>query len=332
MMRWRPFTWFLLSVFCFVAAAFFWRLGDEWAAKKAGSRPGSQATNQSLPFKPATNPAAQAMPFHLLTQAGNLNTSSAAPATNSAHAGRFANRLSNTTKPLAQLIRSDHAILLQNALIDTEQPIELSIPEHLRAQGDPGSYIVQSRAPLDDAFRSLLKEAGALIVSYIPNNAYLVRASAATAARLKADPQNPPVLPYEPPYKLSPSLLKLAVKKESLPDKTALNLILFPGTREETLSELEKMQIVAINEDRSPFGPVVTVIAPGGANTLPALTGLPGVQIIEQVRARALANDLSRAALGVSSNSITTNNYLGLTGSNILVNVNDTGVDVTHQD
>src|SRR6266436_9297140 len=83
MMRWRPFTWFLLSVFCFVAAAFFWRLGDEWAAKKAASRPGSQATNQSLPFKPATNPAALAVPFHLLTQAGNLNTSSAAPATNS---------------------------------------------------------------------------------------------------------------------------------------------------------------------------------------------------------------------------------------------------------
>ena len=89
MMRWRPFTWFLLSVFCFVAAAFFWRLGDEWAAKKAGSRPGSQATNESLPFKPVTNHAAQAMPFHLLTQAGNLNASSAAPATNSNRADHF---------------------------------------------------------------------------------------------------------------------------------------------------------------------------------------------------------------------------------------------------
>src|SRR5438093_1769777 len=116
MMRWRPFTWFLLSVFCFVAAAFFWRLGDEWAAKKAALPPPSQATNEALPFKPATKPVAQAVPFHLLTQAGNLNTSSATPATNSDRAGRFANRLSNTTKPLGELIRSDHAILLQNAL------------------------------------------------------------------------------------------------------------------------------------------------------------------------------------------------------------------------
>src|SRR5207247_1201860 len=143
----------------------------------------------SLPFKPATNHAARPLPFHLLTQAGNLNASSATPPTNSDRADRFANRLSNTTKPLKELIHSDHAILLQNALIDTERPIELSIPEHLRAQGDPGSYIVQSRTPLDGAFRSLLKKAGAQIVSYIPNNAYLVRASAATAARLKADPQ-----------------------------------------------------------------------------------------------------------------------------------------------
>src|SRR6266481_8397877 len=127
MMRWRPFTWFLLSVFCCVAPDFFWRLGDEWATKKAGSRPGAQATNESLPFKPATNHAAQAMAFHLLTQPGNLNTSSATPPTNSDRAGRFANRLSNTTKPLKQLVHNDHAILLQNALIDSAQPASLPI-------------------------------------------------------------------------------------------------------------------------------------------------------------------------------------------------------------
>src|SRR5258707_4566046 len=103
MMRWRPFTWFLLSVFCFVAAAFFGRLGDEWAAKKAGSWPGSQATNESLPFKPTTNHAAPAMAFHLLTQAGNLNTLSLAATTNANRADRFANRLTNTTKTLKEL-------------------------------------------------------------------------------------------------------------------------------------------------------------------------------------------------------------------------------------
>ena len=34
----------------------------------------------------------------------------------------------------------------------------------------------------------------------------------------------------------------------------------------------------------------------------------------------------------MSSNSVTTNNYLGLTGSNVFINVNDTGIDANHPD
>ena len=203
-MRWRPFTWLLLSVFFFVAAAYFWRLGDEWAAKKA--RPaGSAATNQPG-AKPLAKPAAQATAFPILSQSGNLNTPPLPPKgsvpLNPTNTARFVNRLSNTTKTVGQLMRSDNAILLQNALIDTAQPTSLGIPEHLRAQGDPGSYIVQSRRALDEDFRALLNEAGAQIVSYIPNNAYLVLASAAAAQKLAGNPQTQSVLPYEPYYKL----------------------------------------------------------------------------------------------------------------------------------
>ena len=109
---------------------------------------------------------------------------------------------------MAELLRNDKAILLENALLDTTQPNTLAIPAHLRAQGDPGSYIVQARDPLDAAFRALLKDAGATIVSYVPNNAYLVRASAAVAQELAAQPQTGSVQPYEPYYKLKASLLE----------------------------------------------------------------------------------------------------------------------------
>ncbi|MEY4917406.1 MAG: hypothetical protein RL616_1319, partial [Verrucomicrobiota bacterium] len=47
---------------------------------------------------------------------------------------------------------------------------------------------------------------------------------------------------------------------------------------------------------------------------------------------RAVANDLSRPAVGQTSTSITATNYLGLSGSNVLVEVNDTGIDSTHPD
>ena len=76
---------------------------------------------------------------------------------------------------IGQLTGDRHAILLENAFIDTSVPLKLSIPAHLRSQGDPGAYIVQARGPIDNAFRALLAAAGAQIVSYIPNDAYLVR-------------------------------------------------------------------------------------------------------------------------------------------------------------
>ena len=43
-----------------------------------------------------------------------------------------------------------------------------------------------------------------------------------------------------------------------------------------------------------------------------ALATLPGVQIVEPFHRRALANDLTRATVGVAADSLTATNYLGL--------------------
>src|SRR6516225_1558648 len=128
---------------------------------------------------------------------------------------RYPNRLSNTSLPLKQLQARDTAILLQNALLDTANGVSLNIPGQLHASDDPGTYIVQSKGPLDDAFRTQLKQSGAVIVSYIPNNAYLVWMSEGGADALRSAAQA--VLRYEPYYKLSPMLLDLAVKQRPLP-------------------------------------------------------------------------------------------------------------------
>ncbi len=127
-------------------------------------------------------------------------------ATASAKTNQFAWRLSNTTKSLDQLTGDRHAILLENALIDTGSPLNLSIPKNLQSQGDPGAYIVQARGPIDNAFRAMLARAGAEIVSYIPNNAYLVRAPAGVANGLAGNPLTQAVTPYEPYYKISSSM------------------------------------------------------------------------------------------------------------------------------
>jgi len=102
---------------------------------------------------------------------------------------QFPHRLRNTQEPIGTLLRKDTALLLENAFFDTSLPLEVNIPDSLRARGNPGAYLVQSRHTPDAAFRSALSAAGVNIVSYIPNNAFLVQASTEAAAQLRSSPQ-----------------------------------------------------------------------------------------------------------------------------------------------
>ena len=113
---------------------------------------------------------------------------------------------------------------------------------------------MQSHGTLDDAFRARLKSAGATIVSYIPNNAYLVRVSEAGANQMRSLPQTQSVLPWEPYYKLDLSLLNLAVQNQPLPDGTKLNVLVFPGEREAAIKSFTDLGAKILGEDRSPFG------------------------------------------------------------------------------
>ncbi len=247
-------------------------------------------------------------------------------------------RLTNTAAPISQLVRRPSALLLENALLDTAQPLALPIPDHLRASGDPGAYVVQSRAPLSDAFRARLRAAGAAIVAYIPNQAYLVSASQAVAQRLRTDPQVQAVVPYEPYFKLKAPLLALAIEQQALPETQALNLTIFPDCAAAVLDQLGDIDVEVSGDGSSPFGPVLRVRArsaaqpAGAADLLPALARLAGVQQVELARARVMANDLSRAQVAAAADTTAPVNYLGLTGTNVVVSVADSGVDTNHPD
>jgi subtilisin-like proprotein convertase family protein/subtilisin family serine protease len=241
----------------------------------------------------------------------------------------LAYRLANTARPIESLLRDDRVVLLENALIDTTQPANFQIPEHLRATGEPGSYIVQVRGAVDAAFRMALTEAGATLVSFIPNNAWLVRASSDSAGRLAAHGRVQAVLAWEPYYKLKDDLLVLAVEQKPLPAEAKLNLLVFADAQQEVTQQLEQMNVSVLRQDASPFGTVVTVEPP--EDWVP-LAHLSGVQLLEEAYRRVAVNDLTRVRIGVATNTITGTNHFGLTGANVLVNVNDFAVDALHPD
>src|SRR6266545_2479740 len=114
-------TWVIISVLCFLAATFFWQLGEylDARAKAAAQRRG---TNSS---PGATRPDPTATP------APNQPNAAPAPAstmakTNSANAldkESYPHQLRNTPRELDDLLRAEEAILLRNALIDSTAPV-----------------------------------------------------------------------------------------------------------------------------------------------------------------------------------------------------------------
>src|SRR5664279_2193447 len=225
-MRSRNLFWILIGLLVLAGAWFFWPSGSRPSAQKNNS-----ATQSAAPGFVSTRSASTAPVLF----PGKTATNTVA------RTNQFAWRLSNTPRNIGQLMKDPHAILLANALIDIGRPLNFSIPKNLQSLGDPGAYIVQAHRPVDTAFRAALAAAGAQIISYIPNNAYLVRISAGGAAGLAGQPPVQSVLPYEPYYKISSALLGAAVQQKDLPDNSALTLGLFADNAQATMDQIKQL-------------------------------------------------------------------------------------------
>jgi subtilisin-like proprotein convertase family protein len=238
----------------------------------------------------------------------------------------FPHRARNTQARLGELMRNDRAILLRNAMVDTASDESVKVPENLRSGEDPGTYVVQGRGTGSDALRRQLAVLGARVISYIPNNAYLVQATPAVAQSLTGASEVAAILPNEPHFKLEPGLAQAVMQQMDVPEMLMLTLL----DMDQTLAAVQALGAKPLLRQRGPYGELVTVSAPAGS--IVALARLPGVTLVEEVHARQTANDRAGFLLESSENFTNLTRTLGLTGSNILINVNDSGVDNTHPD
>ncbi len=312
-MRFTARTWAILSVILFTGGFYSWYTGNQiQARRKAVLEQGTVG---------ATNPASGGVLTNLFSTAAFGSSASKGPLLTSL-------RVANTSQSIRKLSVSDTALLLRNALIDTSTGETPEIPEQLRTEGEASSYVVQAKGVVTAAFRKTLRDHGAELVSYIPNNAYLVRIDPAQVEALRTEAGVGAMVVFEPYYKLAGKLLQQAVDDVPIAPDAVYRLTLFAGQEDVAREWFENQGGEVLAVDRSPFGPQLVVRPP--SVPLANLARLDSVQWVEQQRVRVSANDLTRVYLGVSADQTNTTNFLGLTGDKIVVNINDFGFDTNY--
>src|SRR2546421_311160 len=114
-MRFRPITWFLLSILFLIAACLFWRLGEERRVPVAPATKEKTTSPDKLSKKSVTSNQVKLksviFPNNLVVSGTPTNLTSAKKESDF--------QLSNTSQSLDELARKESVILLRNALIDT---------------------------------------------------------------------------------------------------------------------------------------------------------------------------------------------------------------------
>ena len=236
-------------------------------------------------------------------------------------------RSRNSPKSGRALQQDSHSLDLRNAVIDTASSVPIAIPHGLLAGAEPGFHLVQSARSPDLSFRHKIEAAGLRIISYIPNNAFLVQGTTEDANRLALDPEVVALPAWQPSFKLEPELLTRVIDGRTLETGERLMISV---TDPAALGRLTSVGVQEVTRQRSPFGLLVTVEVP--VDSLVVLAQSPDIHLIEKARDRELLNDRSGFLLGSATDLTNTLSYEGLTGSNVVINVNDSGIDWKHPD
>ncbi len=214
------------------------------------------------------------------------------------------------TSPVAGSDPSGPPIRLQFATFDPLQA-EPDLPVELRASttATPAPYLVQLTGPVDPAWPGALEAAGARLLGYVPEFAYLAWMDGPTRERVAGLPMVRWVGPYHPAYKLSPDLEGYAGQ---------VRVDLFPV-------EEEPRSALAHAESSGLVPGVVTTTTLAlflDEAHLPEVAAWPEVAWIQPQRLPRLHNDQAAAIIGALPLW-----QRGYTGAGQMVALADSGLD-----
>jgi len=232
----------------------------------------------------------------------------------------------------AALLRDPSRILLRNAEFDVRQGPPAMPREFQSMALDVEStryWIVQLRGPMTLAGRGRLESSGGEILSYIPNEAYLVRIDPHAAAELRSDSRVSWVGPYRPDYKLSPEIGTRTFTdpdRPALPGELLLTLSLFEGENVDAAAGAA-MDLGAdvLGTNRAPATPRILVRVRRGEER--KLCGIDAVQWVEEMGEATLRNNITRWVAQSNVTDVVPVWDAGIHGENQIIGHIDGGID-----
>ena len=238
--------------------------------------------------------------------------------------------LTNSKKTTHDLLQRDSkAILLQNAMIDTEAAKaagkSVDVPAEFKAPEDTAYYIVQFDHPVSSTDKAALEKAGATISHYVPNSAYAVHVSPKCLAEIRALSGIQFIEPYHPYYKMSPQVLGFMTGRadkqtEAVITNNLFNVMTFRGA--DARADVAKLGAKVVKEQSAGGRSVLTIKV--NYDSLKLLVKQDAVQWVEPFMPLKPMNDLGTKRIGAARIKTL---HPTLTGEGVTIGVTDTGVD-----
>ncbi|MEA1985442.1 MAG: S8 family serine peptidase, partial [Euryarchaeota archaeon] len=214
-----------------------------------------------------------------------------------------------------------HTILMRSTRIDTGvngPPIAVS-STGMNGEGtwNDHYYIVQFQNYIQDEWKDSLLDAGAKIINYIPNNAYIVRMDPSVLTTVEALDHVHWVGVYRPEYKIDPRLAPLLTGPEDI------TVLLFGPEQNANVSrKIEALGGRVIGRSMD----VIHVNI--NASKMADISAMDEVRWIEKYTEPVIQNNV---ACGIINATIIHNTYF-LNGSGQVIGIADTGLDASHPD